>query len=118
MTREPLFSVTAADCDFQPYRGSGKGGQKKNKTSSAIRCTHRESGATGCCEDGRSQWQNKKTAFSRMAATDTFKNWLRMEAARKTGDLLEVERAVERSLRPANLIVEGKGENGKWERID
>ena len=29
--REKLFSVTLKDCDVQPYRGSGAGGQKRNK---------------------------------------------------------------------------------------
>ena len=31
--RKPLFSVTAKDCNWDYYRGSGSGGQKKNKTS-------------------------------------------------------------------------------------
>ena len=30
--REKLFSVTLKDCNVTPYRGSGTGGQKRNKT--------------------------------------------------------------------------------------
>ena len=55
MTKKLLFSVTAADCRFDYYRGSGKGGQKRNKTSSAVRCTHIASGAVGASDDTRSQ---------------------------------------------------------------
>ena len=72
-TKERLFSVTAKDCDFEAFRGSGKGGQKKNKTSSAIRCRHRASGAIGKCESYREQSRNRKEAFRRMTDTKEFK---------------------------------------------
>ena len=65
--KEKLFSVTLKDCDVIPYRGSGSGGQKRNKTFSAIRVVHRESGAVGECENHREQIQNKREAFKRMA---------------------------------------------------
>lgn len=73
------FSITAKDCDFQVYRGTGKGGQKKNKTSSAVRCTHRESGAVGCCEEYREQTANKKEAFRKMANSPEFQSWLKLK---------------------------------------
>ncbi len=57
--RELLFSVTAKDCRFDFYRGSGAGGQHRNKTDSAVRVTHLNSGAVGKCEESRSQ--HKKT---------------------------------------------------------
>ena len=44
-TRQLLFSVTANDCDWSYTRGTGNGGQKKNKTNSAVHCKHRASGA-------------------------------------------------------------------------
>ena len=53
--RELLFSVTAKDCRFDYYRGSGAGGQHRNKTESAVRCTHLASGAVGQAEDHREQ---------------------------------------------------------------
>ena len=65
-----LFSVTAKDCRWDYYRGSGKGGQKRNKTSSAVRCTHTASGAVGKAEDTDSQVKNKKLAFTRMAKSN------------------------------------------------
>ena len=45
--KEILFSVTANDCDWEYLRGTGPGGQKRNKTETKVRCIHRASGATG-----------------------------------------------------------------------
>lgn len=77
--RRLLFSVTADDCIFIEKRGSGKGGQKRNKTSSAIQCFHEPSGAMGESEDGRSQSQNRKIAFERMAKSAKFQVWLKLK---------------------------------------
>ena len=112
MGKELLFSVGAKDCRFDYYRGSGAGGQKRNKTSNCCRCTHIESGAVGKAEDGRSQRHNKELAFKRMATSDTFKKWHRMESSRRMGTLVEVEATVEREMK--NIKVEHKVD-GKWE---
>lgn len=77
--REKLFSITASDCTFLAKRGSGKGGQKKNKTSSAIQCFHEPSGAMGEAEDHREQGQNKKLAFERMFNSPEFQSWLHLK---------------------------------------
>ena len=86
MSKEILFKITAKDCKWDYYRGSGKGGQKKNKTSSAVRCTHKASKAVGRAQDTRSQKKNKGLAFRRMFETKEFQNWLRMEIAYATDD--------------------------------
>src|SRR5271154_6038653 len=70
--KQLMFSVTAKDCEFIDKRGSGKGGQKKNKTSSAIQCRHRPSGAMGEAEDHREQSLNRRLAFKRMAESVEF----------------------------------------------
>lgn len=44
------------------YRGHGKGGQARNKTSSAVRLTHLASGEVVVVERGRSQHQNLEQA--------------------------------------------------------
>ena len=64
-TKKLLFSVTANDCEWSYTKGSGAGGQKRNKTSSAVHCKHIASGATGYSENTRSQRQNKESAFKR-----------------------------------------------------
>ena len=111
-SKELLFSVGASDCEWSYTRGTGKGGQKKNKTSSAVHCTHRPSGAHGYSEASRSQLENKQEAFRKMAESKEFKAWWKIEVARKTGQLYEIEQEVERQMR--NVRVEGKDEDGKW----
>lgn len=53
--KEILVRVTAKDCRWDYYRGTGKGGQKRNKTENCVRCTHIKSGAVGKSEEGRKQ---------------------------------------------------------------
>ena len=118
MTRELLFSVTEADCRFDYFRGSGKGGQKRNKTSNAVRCIHTASGAVGRAEDTRSQSQNKRLAFKRMAESPAFQRWHRVEVARVTGRIAEAEAATERAMQPSNLKVEGKDDQGLWIKLE
>lgn len=46
--------------EFQTCRSGGKGGQHVNKTESAVRATHKESGISVRVESERSQHANKK----------------------------------------------------------
>lgn len=110
--RKLLFSVTLKDCDVQTKRGSGKGGQNRNKRDTAVRIVHPPSGAVGESEEERSQWQNKKTAFRRMTETVEFKLWLNREIMVRDGIKTPEER-VDEDLRPENLRVEVK-RDGKW----
>lgn len=103
--------MTAKDCDWSFSRGTGAGGQKRNKTSSACHCTHKASGAQGHAEDTRSQSQNKQLAFERMANTDKFKKWHHLECLKRSGQIVEIDLIVEREMK--NIKIEGK-ENGIW----
>lgn len=111
--KELLFSVTAKDCRFDFYRGTGKGGQKRNKTSSACRCTHIASGAVGQSEESRSQHKNKELAFSRMAETKKFKDWHKIEVAKVTGKIKEINDSVD-LLMDESLIKVEINKNGVW----
>lgn len=90
MKRERVFKLTEKDFIFKATRGSGKGGQKKNKTSSAIQCFHEPSGAMAECEDSRDQSQNKKIAFKRLTETIKFKAWLQLKIDAANGQV-EIE---------------------------
>lgn len=108
-----LFSVTAKDCEWSYTKGTGAGGQKRNKTSSAVHCTHRPSGARGYSEASRSQLDNKRDAFVKMANTVEFRRWNQLEAMKKMGQLEELERKLEEDMKPWNLKFETKVD-GVW----
>lgn len=112
MNKQKLFSVSIYDCRVDTYRGSGKGGQNRNKRDTAVRVVHEPSRAVGQCEEQRTQWQNKKVAFRRMVETKEFKEWIRMESARLTGEEARIQQRVEREMKKVKAEV--KDENGKW----
>ena len=62
----PHLLRLAAECDIVAYRSSGPGGQKKNKTESAVRVRHRPTGLTRVATRSRSQIQNKYAALERL----------------------------------------------------
>jgi RF-1 domain len=53
-------------CRLEVFRGSGPGGQKRNKTSSAVRLVHLPTGITATASEFRSQNQNRTAALSRL----------------------------------------------------
>jgi protein subunit release factor A len=59
-------SFTKKDFRVQTYRGSGAGGQNRNKLETGVRIIHDESGITVECCEQRTQGQNKKIAFRRL----------------------------------------------------
>lgn len=116
MTKEKklLFSVTKDDCEWSYTKGTGAGGQKRNKTSSAVHCFHRPSGAHGYSEASRSQLDNKRDAFVKMANTKEFQKWNRMEAWRRMGVLDEIDRKVAEEMR--NIKIEIRVD-GRWTEV-
>lgn len=114
MVKELLFSVTASDCEWQYLRGTGPGGQKRNKTESKVRCHHKASGAIGESDETRSQHENKRIAFLKMANSDKFKMWHRMECARRMGDQLTIEQKVDKMMDSRYIKTEFKDEHGRW----
>jgi RF-1 domain len=55
-----------AQCHVDTYRASGPGGQKRNKTSSAVRLRHGPSGLMVIAEESRSQHENRQRALRRL----------------------------------------------------
>ena len=104
--RDKLVSVTKDDLTIQTFRSGGKGGQHQNKVSSGVRIIHRDSGAVSESRSDRSQYRNKQIAFKKLTESKVFKDWLRLECAKKVGVYDEIEKSVERALRSRNVKVE------------
>ena len=56
------------ECDVEPYKSSGPGGQKKNKTESSVRVRHLPTGITRIATESRSQTRNRERALERVWA--------------------------------------------------
>ncbi len=91
------LELNPADLQIDVFRSSGAGGQKVNKTSSAIRITHLPTGMVVECQDERSQHKNKDKALkvlrSRLLEIEQAKHDAEIAGQRKsqvgTGDRSE-----------------------------
>ncbi len=102
MSKRLALSVRAQDCEMQTFRAGGKGGQNQNKTSSGVRYIHHPSGARGESREHRTQLENRRAAFRRMAESAEFQRWARVTALK----LRPVEDIVDEQMQPHNLLIE------------
>lgn len=114
--KELLYTLSKAKGDFivQPFKGSGKGGQKRNKTMSCARIIHPASGAVSECQEERSFEQNKKKAFRRLIQSEKFQQWHGLESARRMGLIANIEDEVNREMEKVKVEV---FRDGKWQEI-
>ncbi len=54
------------ECLVDTFRASGPGGQKRNKTSSAVRVRHQPTGLAAQATESRSQHENRERALGRL----------------------------------------------------
>jgi protein subunit release factor B len=113
---ELLFSVTTKDLELETFPASGAGGQHRDHGNTAVRFTHKPSGAVGEGRDSRSQLQNKKAALKRLSESPKFKAWVKREVAIRSG-IPTPEQQVKKMMSPANIQVEYRVD-GKWEKAD
>src|SRR6476619_3713320 len=83
---ERQLVIAERDLDWAYSRGSGAGGQHRNKTESAVDLTHLPTGIVVHCESERSRLQNRAIALSQLRA--------RIFAQKRAAE--ERERAAER----------------------
>jgi len=55
-----------ADCEIKRTRGSGPGGQHRNKVETAVVVEHQQTGLRGEASERRSQEQNRQQAIQRL----------------------------------------------------
>lgn len=107
--RQLVLTVTIHDCEVQTFRSGGPGGQNQNKRDTGVRVIHHPSGARGESREERSQLQNKRAAFRRMAESPAFRYWAHVQ----TGQYESAQAYLQRQLAPENIRTEVRVD-GKW----
>lgn len=92
------LTITASDCIRDTFRCGGAGGQNVNKRETGVRFTHPPSGAVGKSCEERSQAQNERIAWRRMAESPQFKAWAGMQLQAREDGWGSVEAKVEKAM--------------------
>jgi len=90
----------------QTFTVPGPGGSGKDTAQTGVRVVHKASNASGRATDTRSQTKNKQLAFKRMAESKEFKQWHKYECARRLGQAVEIDKAVDAQLLDSDLKIE------------
>ena len=114
--RELLMTITRKDFAETHIRGTGPGGQHRNKSHTGVRLQHAQSGVTTEATDSRHQEQNRREAFRKMAAHPEFVRWVHNRALDLMG-VRTVDERVADTMRPENIRTQVR-RDGKWVDVD
>ena len=110
-----LFSITKKDFEMQTFTVPGPGGGGKDTSKTGVRLIHKASGAVGEGRETRSLLKNREGAFKRLVNTKKFKDWHRIECARRMGQQLpeteeeikaRVDRMIDEGLKNGTIKIE------------
>lgn len=108
--KDLLYSLNKKDFKMQTFRAGGKGGQHQNKTDSAVRIIHKDSGAVGESRESRHQHVNRKIAFERLFKTKEFQKWHKLKVGFALKGIEDMERIIEKKvdemMKDKNLKIE------------
>jgi protein subunit release factor B len=110
--RMERLNIQEADLDEQFVKGSGKGGQKINKTSSCVVLFHQESGIKVKCQRGRSQAANR--FYARRELCDRLEEHIQGIKSERQKQREKIRRQKRRrSRRQKERMLEGKRRQGE-----
>jgi hypothetical protein len=103
-----------AQCEVDTYRASGPGGQKRNKTSSAVRLRHPPSGLLVIAEESRSQHENRSRALRRLREALYLKLRQPIRAEELTGEALAEREELRQVRDSAGRLIVGRKDPRFW----
>lgn len=110
--RMDKLKISEADLSEQFIRGSGKGGQKINKTSSCVQLAHKPSGIEIRCQKSRLQASNR--FFARRDLCDKLEEKILGIKSRKQQEREKIRRQKRRrSRRAKNKMLDAKNKHGQ-----
>jgi len=104
-----VCTVSMRDLTIQTFCAGGKGGQNQNHNQKGVRLIHPPSGARGESREYKSQLANKRAALRRLAQTQAFVTWAKIQAGIRSMDEETIHAKVDASLQPCNLTIETGG---------
>jgi len=113
MSDRVKFSVTKKDLELTWFSGTGGGGQHRNKHMNCARIRHVETGIISTGQSNRERPANLKEALRGLAKHPRFKLFCEIKLREiEIGKTIEQE--VEEMMKPENIRIMVKDENGQW----